>query len=119
MGRGGLTAVAVWTQVPVANRLVEVNTKTGFSLTAGSYSVRASSTQYGTTGAVTAASNTITISSVTTTRAVVNDNGYRATADTLSEHATNVTLTNATTVTVVKGGATGNIIATVVVAEYF
>ena len=33
--------LAVWVGVPVANRLVEVNTKTGFSLTAGSYSVNA------------------------------------------------------------------------------
>ena len=70
MPRKGASAVQVWKQVPVASRTVEVNTKTGFSLTAGSYSVRASSSQRGTVvigaGSV---SGSVSISSVTTTRA--------------------------------------------------
>ena len=65
----------LWTQVPVANRLVEVNTKTGFSLTAGSYSVRASSIQRaeqlltGTTSSVAA------VSAVTLARAYLSFGG--------------------------------------------
>jgi hypothetical protein len=55
-----------WALVPVANRLVEVNTKTGFGLTAGSYSVRKSSFQRGTiTVTSPSTTGTSTISAVT------------------------------------------------------
>ena len=99
----GFNAVVVWTQVPVANRTVEVNTKTGFSLTAGSYVVRASDVQRGTfTIGNAQASNTATITSVTTTRAVVVPGGFsndETTAQVPDENETRVVLTNATTVT--------------------
>lgn len=72
-----LNSSQIWSQVPVASRTVEVNTKTGFSLTAGSYSVRASSTQRGTTVTVsTENTKNATISSVTTTRATVSHDGW-------------------------------------------
>ena len=102
MGRGGLTAVAVWTQVPVANRLVEVNTKTGFSLTAGSYSVRASSLQTGTLLLASATSNTAAVSSVTVTRAKVLQSGFSsddAASANWPVYYPRMILTNATTVT--------------------
>ena len=67
----------VWSQVPVANRLIEVNTKTGFSLTAGSYSVRASNSQtlYSAIGAGTTVSPSH--SSVTVTRCQMSMQGHR------------------------------------------
>ena len=97
--------VTVWTQVPVASRTVEVNTKTGFSLTAGSYSVRASDIQRGTISLSAVASATATITSVTTTRAITIFGGWinnEATAYgtiAISENECRVLLTNATTVT--------------------
>lgn len=47
VSRSGFQAFAnaIWTLVAVGSRTVEVNTKTGFSLTAGSYSIRASDVQ--------------------------------------------------------------------------
>lgn len=74
MGAKGASAIQVWTQVPVASRTVTVNDKTSFSLTAGSYSVRASSSQYvtGDASASTAQAFAMTISSVTLTRAAIN-----------------------------------------------
>ena len=72
--KSGVSAHQLWTQQPVASRLVEVNTKTGFSLTAGSYSVRASSTQRAIITQVNGESSiTATVSSVTTTRAMVSN----------------------------------------------
>ena len=102
MGHGGLQAIAVWTQVPVASRTVEVNTKTGFSLTAGSYEVRASSTQAGSISiGAGVASNTATISSVTTTRALVFFTGSRDDTSTATPdfYLGRLLLTNGTTVT--------------------
>lgn len=60
----------VWSQVPVASRTVTVSDKTGFSLTAGSYSVRPSSSQQG-TGSISngATSGSASISTVTLARA--------------------------------------------------
>ena len=113
----------VWSQVPVANRLIEVNTKTGFSLTAGSYSVRASSTQRGsgTAYGIGAAGGTVTISSVTTTRAQEVFNG--STTDDASTSPQNYqvrcSLTSSTTVAGVKTGSTGNSIWFTVVQEFF
>ena len=100
-------ANAVWNLVVVASRTVEVNTKTGFSLTAGSYQVRASSTQRGTiTGSGT--STTGAVSSVTTTRAFEVRNGNTSTIvdGNLAEGITRLTLTNATTVTAAKNTGT-------------
>src|SRR3990167_1966689 len=53
------------------------NDKTGYSLTAGSYSIQASSVQRGTIQ-ITATSQTASISSVTMTRAVEHQNGNSA-----------------------------------------
>ena len=72
--KSGVSSNQLWTQQPVAARLVEVNTKTGFSLTAGSYEVRASSTQRAIITQVnTESSVTATVSSVTTTRAMLSN----------------------------------------------
>lgn len=102
MSHGGLQAIEVWTQVPVASRTVEVNTKTGFSLTAGSYSVRASSNQRGTIS-LTAGLTTApaTISSVTTTRAQCLPAGTAFDNVSTSDQykLATIVLTNATTVT--------------------
>jgi len=99
----------VWSQVPVASRTVEVNTKTGFSLTAGSYSVRASSTQHATANPVST-SITSVISSVTTTRATLGWNGVAPPTSSDLAFTTRITLTNATTVTIsrVNSSASGS-----------
>lgn len=117
-------ALAVWTQIPVANRTVEVNTKTGFSLTAGSYSVRASSTQYGnmTLASNTDVTKTATISSVTATRASLFNGGFDTDEATDQNDAvfTRITLTNATTVTATRATSTSsNVIQAFNVAEFF
>ena len=101
--------------------------KTGYSLTAGSYSVRASSTQRGTI-TVTTTSNTASISSVTVTRAeegflgaIVDADAGGGTADILEESLVRIDLTNATTVTATlfaAPAASGNI-SGFVVPEYF
>ena len=77
--KSGLSANQLWTQQPVASRLVEVNTKTGFSLTAGSYSVLESSTQRGTVSIVdgsTSSSATASIASVSLTQSKEGYLGY-------------------------------------------
>lgn len=87
--------LAVWQQIPLANRTI--------TLPAGSYSVRASSTQYGsmTLAANTETSKTATISSVTTTRTSLFNGGFETDESTDQNDAvfTRITLTNATTVT--------------------
>lgn len=116
--KGHFNPTLVWLQVPVADRTVEVNTKTGFSLTAGSYSVRASSTQRGQVSSA-ATSDTGAISSVTTTRATEIRNGNTSNNTSIVEGDTNFTLTNATTITVAKGASTGTSVTTFVVTELF
>jgi|TARA_R110000824_G_scaffold21078_6_gene78862 hypothetical protein len=69
----------VWSQIPVANRLVEVNTKTGFTaavsdktgftLTAASYSILPSNQQRGASGTTSNLNTDVTVSSVTMNRA--------------------------------------------------
>jgi hypothetical protein len=119
-----LTALAVWTQVPVALRTVEVNTKTGFSLTAGSYSVRASSTQRGTVS-LTSTSATATISSVTTTRAnesyTGDTNGTGASSGADNRYfSVRIILTAATTITGAVASSDGsNIVPAFTVEELF
>lgn len=117
----GFNPWPVWSQVPVANRLVEVNTKTGFSLTAGSYVVRASSTQRGTiTNAAASGSNTATVSSVTTTRAHALPAGCSFDVATgIGSALARVTLTNATTVTATRDATADVSIAGYAVLELF
>ena len=96
--------------------------KTGYSLTAGSYVVRASSTQYGSISIDSATSATATISSVTTTRAVLGAMGMTTSenAGNLSIALSRFTLTNATTVTGTKNTATGgNVVLPFNVLELF
>ena len=105
----------VWSQVPVANRLIEVNTKTGFSLTAGSYSVRASSSQRGSITLSSVATNTATISSVTLTRAHLSGGGYNGDATAAAgttDWPTSVRLSSATDVTAARGNSASGIATT-------
>ena len=115
-----LNAAQIWSQVPVANRLIEVNTKTGFSLTAGSYSVRASSTQRGSIAMNNTASNTATISSVTVTRATEDYNGNTINSSSSQNEAfSTIALTAATTVTCTRNNGTNSAVPFYVVTEYF
>ena len=118
--KSGISANQLWTQQPVANRLVEVNTKTGFtaavsdktgfSLTAASYVVRASSTQTASVGTAANTSVTSTISSVTTTRALACWQGTSATDTGGDETAYlhRVVLAGATSVNIIKGVTANN-----------
>ena len=96
----------IWSQLPVASRTVEVNTKTGFSLTAGSYSVRASSTQRGNGTNAAGVTTANTVSSVTTTRASV----YSCGNDSAGNNVNPVRfgLTSSTNVNAVTGNAGGS-----------
>ena len=115
-------AYSVWNLIAVANRTVEVNTKTGFSLTAGSYSVRASSNQRAVfTVADTTSSNTSAVSSVTTTRAFLGWTGgsYNTTATDPQDYMGRVTLTNATTVTGNRNDVSGNLVLSFELQELY
>ena len=118
--KSGISANQLWTQQPVASRLVEVNTKTGFSLTAGSYIVRASCTQQvvgiAINGVVEA---NVTISSVTTTRASVIWQGQHTSVDFNDRSLCRVTLTSATNVKGSKNTGSGNAGPNAVVLELF
>ena len=84
------------------------NDKTGYSLTAGSYSVRASSNQRGTaTIANTADAASITISSVTTTRASVVGTSRGGTSTTIADIACTFLMDTSTSVSGNRGGTTG------------
>lgn len=109
----------VWSQTLVADRTVEVNTKTGFSLTAGSYSVLASSTQTGSLALASVTSNTATISSVTTTRACLTPGQSETDAVTFPSAILRWVLTNATTVTVSRANGTGTPTVQYTVVELF
>ena len=93
-----LNSSQIWSQVPVASRTVEVNTKTGFSLTAGSYSVRASSMQRGAgnMSGTTADVNT-TVSSVTLIRACASHDGWASGQSGSAVPQQTVTTLNSTT----------------------
>ena len=122
--KSGISANQLWTQQPVASRLVEVNTKTGFSLTAGSYIVRASSTQATViTVAAGGYTNTVTISSVTTTRAFPNFNGLSYNTNDTNPVNTfcRMELTNGTTITGARAGSPspGNATMALMVIEFF
>ena len=110
----------IWSQVPVANRLIEVNTKTGFSLTAGSYSVRASSIQRGTLRGQNANENA-TISAVTLVRAHETYGGTEMEAGSASFAESNpyATLTTTTNLSIHKAGGTAFTTTAWVVSEWF
>jgi len=96
--KSGISASQLWTQQPVGSRLVEVNTKTGFSLTAGSYTVigtiqRGSFSQAG-------ISVTTTISAVTVSNTNVSNMGFtNPSSTTLDATLCRIALTNTTTIT--------------------
>lgn len=99
-------ANAVWNSVAVANRTVEVNTKTGFSLTAGSYLQHATNNQRGVTSNSGSATTTnATISAVTLARAVCHFGGSSPNTDNVRAHMT-VRLTSTTNVQAENVGAT-------------
>ena len=133
-------AYSVWNLIAVANRTVGAaasvtgavgsvtgavgslttnNDKTGYSLTAGSYSVRASSTQRALiTDSI--AGPTATISSVTTTRAqevLCGVNGLNAAGD--FREIYRMRLTAATTITANKSGTANQSDLTFTVQELF
>lgn len=72
--------------------------KAGFTLTAGSYSVRASNTQHGVVTTAGGTSATAAISSVALTKATINQNGHQVNAANI-QLLMWCELTNATTVT--------------------
>lgn len=98
-----------------------VGDKTGYSLTAGSYAIRASSTQRSTILVSGAASATAAISSVTTTRAVLQFLGCTSTTASVANDRmhSRVDLTNATTVTATKGTTNDDSTAGFDLAEFF
>jgi hypothetical protein len=104
--KSGISANQLWTQTPVAARLIEVNTKTGFSLTAGSYSVRASSMQsFHFSISNTNTEINVTITAVTLTRATVGSctwTGANTTA--INDMATKCKFASTTSVNQVRGG---------------
>ena len=97
------------------------NDKTGYSLTAGSYVIRASSTQRGEIVYSGAGSGTASISSVTVTRATLQNGGHRTnTASTdAARYMGTLTITNATTVTSAKDGPSDQLGHQWEVAEWF
>jgi hypothetical protein len=116
-----LNSNAIWTQTPLANRTITVSDKTGFSLTAGSYSVRASSCQRAVITQVnTESSVTATVSSVTTTRALLS-NCSEVGDQTGNSSAVLIisALTSATVVTSTRMNVTGSAKASFDLGEWF
>ena len=115
-GIASAVAIAVWNLVAVASRTVTVTTnndKAGYSLTAGSYSIRVQNTQRAViTISEGTSSNTATITSVTMGRAILVHLGESLNGsgvDTVIELANSLArqaLTAATTVTATRGAAT-------------
>jgi hypothetical protein len=99
-------AYSAWNDIAVANRTVEVNTKTGFSLTAGSYSVHASNNQRGTIVISSGTSNTAALSSVTTSRTMLHHAGqsYNNTTG-IDSSIGRLTLTSSILATATRDGA--------------
>lgn len=86
---------------------------TSRTLTAGSYSVRASSMQRGTIALNNVASNTAAVSSVTTTRAQLASLGHMQETDTqIGLNMTRIELTSAVLVTAVRTGTSSSAIVT-------
>ena len=112
--------LAAWQQIPVANRTVEVNTKTGFSLTAGSYSVRASSTQHGdATIPDPGTSTTAAISAVTLIRASAGHMGQAGGPTATNTSLVRIDFTNTTTLTFIRGTTSVGQVADFDVVELF
>lgn len=76
------------------------------------------SVQRGTVTVSAATSNTATISSVTTANSVVYLTGYSTASDAPTQYACDVTLTDATTVTVTKNTSISSVVAAFVVIEF-
>jgi hypothetical protein len=94
------------------------NDKTGYSLTAGSYSIRASSSQRGTVATTAATSGTASISAVTLARIAEGFLGWTvSTADV--RNSVYIQVTSTTQVTSNNFLGTGNGTASFVVPEYF
>lgn len=93
------------------------NDKTGYSLTAGSYSTRASSTQRGTVAISAALSGTASISSVTLVRAIETWSGQSVNANDVSD-VSRVALTAVTTVTANVGTSSSSTTAFVVQEDF-
>lgn len=105
----GIQSIDVWTGVPVANRLVEVNTKTGFSLTAGSYLQHATNNQRVAPDITTGnASTDTTISAVTLARALEVSGGPIKTASDSQLATGDFRLTSTTNIRMQRGADTAN-----------
>lgn len=122
IGGAGITPGTGTGQIALTAGAVTVGTnndKTGYSLTAGSYSVRASSTQSGTIFVSSALTATATVSSVTTTRADLGFLGFLTNSSTLRNLFLHLVLTNATTVTATKETSTDFSTGSFRLMEYF
>jgi len=95
------------------------NDKTGYSLTAGSYSIRASSSQH--SGQITLTTNPqdFTMSSVTTTRASSYFGGCSTSQTARTDNTAIAWINSSTTVRFFRDATTGNTDAAVEVAEFF
>ncbi len=87
---GGLQAISVWTQVPVASRTI--------TLPAGSYAIHVTSNQRGNINVAGASTVTAAVSSVTITRSHMGYGGNDSTDNDVSKGSIRLSLTNATTV---------------------
>lgn len=98
---------------------IDATQKSGYSLTAGSYSVRASNTQQGTitvpNGSTT---NSAAISTVTTTRAVTNNTGSSGGPPSTTNFYAYLTLASAS-VTATRGDGSNGIVVGFNVQELF
>lgn len=119
MSYRGSPGIEAWTLMPVASRTVEVNTKTGFSLTAGSYIVRASSTQRVLGSFNANAQVNSAISSVTVARAFEAVSGAPVAATAIVDSISYAQITTATNVQHNRGGATSTATSAASVVELF
>ena len=96
------------------------NDKTGYSLTAGSYSVRASDIQTALIDLSAVSTATATVSSVTTTRSKLLHAGHNVTSGVDHQQSeARFTLTNSTTVTADRASATNRTIPRFFLEELF
>lgn len=107
-------------EIALVSGKVDVNDKTGFSLTAGSYVVRASSVSRGLISITVTegTTNTAGISSVTMTRAIEGFTGFDTNTNTVVQ-ATRIALTATNTVTATRNAAANNAAASFTVFELF
>ena len=108
----GISSGIISTVTGSVGSVTTVNDKTGYSLTAGSYSVRASSTQHGSVSFGASDSDlNVTISSVTVTRAFASGDSRTNAVTEVGQSFISTELTGATTVNK-KRGASGTITGT-------